>query len=100
MPQNCQIIGVNSVTNIEPGKGVMPAPVVRNADWFENFIQARIGLRTPKSYQLMPEGIRTCMLCGFLFSLLVLYRIVANCRFARGRRAPERFSGWVADLFI
>ena len=36
MPQNCQIIGVNSVTNIELGKGVMPAPIVRNADWFEN----------------------------------------------------------------
>jgi hypothetical protein len=42
MPQNCQIIGVNSVTNIEPGKGVMPAPIVRNADWFENFVQSRI----------------------------------------------------------
>jgi hypothetical protein len=42
MPQNCQIIGVNSVTNIEPGKGVMPAPVVRNADWLENFPSIRI----------------------------------------------------------
>lgn len=38
MPQNCQIIGVNSVTNIEPGKGVMPAPIIRNADWLENFV--------------------------------------------------------------
>lgn len=37
MPQNCQIIGVNSVTNIEPGKGVMPAPIIRNADWLEIF---------------------------------------------------------------
>lgn len=35
MPQNCQILGVNSVTNIELGKGVMPAPIIRNADWFE-----------------------------------------------------------------
>lgn len=34
MPQTCQIIGVNSVTNIELGKGVMPAPIIRNADWF------------------------------------------------------------------
>lgn len=42
MPQNCQIIGVNSVTNIEPGKGVMPAPVVRNADWLENFPSLRM----------------------------------------------------------
>lgn len=45
MPQNCQIIGVNSVTNIEPGKGVMPAPVVRNADWLENFPFIRIATR-------------------------------------------------------
>lgn len=37
MPQNCQIIGVNSVTNIELGKGVMPAPIIRNADWLEIF---------------------------------------------------------------
>lgn len=36
MPQNCQIIGANSVTNIELDKGVMPAPIVRNADWFGN----------------------------------------------------------------
>ncbi|EUB86161.1 hypothetical protein PMI25_000074 [Pseudomonas sp. GM30] len=42
MPQNCQIIGVNSVTNIELGKGVMPAPIIRNADWFEIFALARI----------------------------------------------------------
>lgn len=35
MPQNCQIIGVNSVTNIGLDKGVMPAPIIRNADWFE-----------------------------------------------------------------
>ena len=45
MPQNCQIIGVNSVTNIEPGKGVMPAPIIRNADWFENFSSARLFVR-------------------------------------------------------
>lgn len=41
MPQNCQIIGVNSVTNIELGKGVMPAPIIRNADWFEIFASVR-----------------------------------------------------------
>ena len=45
MPQNCQIIGVNSVTNIELGKGVMPAPIIRNADWFENFALVRISGR-------------------------------------------------------
>ena len=42
MPQNCQIIGVNSVTNIELDKGFMPAPIIRNADWFENFARVRI----------------------------------------------------------
>ncbi|VVN28425.1 hypothetical protein PS655_04729 [Pseudomonas fluorescens] len=42
MPQNCQIIGVNSVTNIELGKGVMPAPIIRNADWLEIFASVHI----------------------------------------------------------
>jgi len=37
MPQSSQIIGVNSVTNIELDKGFMPAPIIRNADWFEKF---------------------------------------------------------------
>lgn len=45
MPQNCQIIGVNSVTNIDPDKGLMPAPIIRNADWFENFVLSRIAAR-------------------------------------------------------
>ena len=36
MPQISHIIGVNSVTNIDLGKGLMPAPIIRNADWFEN----------------------------------------------------------------
>ncbi|KAB0498992.1 hypothetical protein EIY72_25855 [Pseudomonas vancouverensis] len=39
MPQCSQIIGVNSVTNIELNKGVLPAPIIRNADWFEKFDQ-------------------------------------------------------------
>ncbi|MGE8190835.1 hypothetical protein [Pseudomonas sp. NPDC086278] len=37
MPQSSQFIGVNSVTNIELDKGDMPAPIIRNADWLENF---------------------------------------------------------------
>lgn len=37
MPQSSQFIGVNSVTNIELDKGDMPAPIIRNADWFEKF---------------------------------------------------------------
>ena len=40
MPQSSQILGVNSVTNIELDKGVLPAPIIRNADWFEKFDQA------------------------------------------------------------
>jgi hypothetical protein len=36
MPQSSQIIGANSVTNIELDKGVLPAPIVRNADWLES----------------------------------------------------------------
>jgi hypothetical protein len=42
MPQSSQFIGVNSVTNIELDKGVMPAPIIRNADWFEKFARVRI----------------------------------------------------------
>jgi hypothetical protein len=45
MPQRSQIIGVNSVTNIELDKGVMPAPIIRNADWFEKTTHIRIAGR-------------------------------------------------------
>lgn len=45
MPQKCQILGANSVTNIEPEAGVMPAPIIRNADWFEKTTQVRIAGR-------------------------------------------------------
>lgn len=40
MPQTSQILGVNSVTNIELYKGVLPAPIIRNANWFEKFDRA------------------------------------------------------------
>lgn len=40
MPQASQILGVNSVTNIELYKGFLPAPIIRNADWFEKFDRA------------------------------------------------------------
>jgi hypothetical protein len=45
MPRKCQIAGVNSVTNIELDKGVMPAPIIRNADWFEKFPRPRTSAR-------------------------------------------------------
>ncbi|PTT27963.1 hypothetical protein DBR18_18040 [Pseudomonas sp. HMWF021] len=65
MPQNCQIIGVNSVTNIELGKGVMPAPIIRNADWLET-LPCLHHCPRPDAHLLMSEDLRTCMLCGVL----------------------------------
>lgn len=37
MPHCRRFLGVNSVTNIEPGGGVLPVPIIRNEDWFEKF---------------------------------------------------------------
>ncbi|VVM48168.1 hypothetical protein PS662_00648 [Pseudomonas fluorescens] len=51
MPQSSQLIGVNSVTNIELDKGVMPAPIIRNADWFEKIPLVRTAVRV-----LLPNG--------------------------------------------
>ncbi len=51
MPQKCRILGVNSVTNIEPEAGVMPAPIIRNADWFENLNPLRV-----PGLALLPDG--------------------------------------------
>jgi len=45
MPQLSQFIGVNSVTNIELDAGVMPAPIIRNADWYEKFALIHIAGR-------------------------------------------------------
>ena len=45
MPQRSQIVGVNSVTNIELDKGVMPVPIIRNAGWVGKLAQARIADR-------------------------------------------------------
>lgn len=56
MPQNCQIIGVNSVTNIEPGKGVMPAPIIRNADWLENFVRSSVSILFLKHVNTCPRA--------------------------------------------
>ena len=59
MPQRSQIIGVNSVTNIELDKGVMPAPIIRNADWFEKIAHVRIAGRVPlpdRRCPRTPEG--------------------------------------------
>ena len=37
MPHCRRFLGVNSVTNIEPGGGFLPVPIIRNAYWFEKF---------------------------------------------------------------
>ena len=37
MPQICQLLGANSVTNIELTKGFMPALICIFADWLEKF---------------------------------------------------------------
>ena len=37
MPHNRRFLGVNSVTNSEPDKGVLPVPIIRNEHWFEKF---------------------------------------------------------------
>lgn len=55
MPQSSQYIGVNSVTNIELDKGVMPAPIIRNADWFEKFALVRIANRVLWRLRVCPE---------------------------------------------
>jgi hypothetical protein len=81
MPQSSQIIGANSVTNIELDKGVLPAPIVRNADWLESCL-VRIADRAlcPPSGVETPRALRANSITG-----PYLYRIVANGRFTRGR---------------
>lgn len=37
MPHCRRFLGVNSVTNIEPGGGFLPVPIIRNEYWFEKF---------------------------------------------------------------
>jgi len=45
MPQSSQILGVNSVTNIELGKGVMPAPLSEMWTGWKTLLLARIAVR-------------------------------------------------------
>ena len=48
MPQICQNLGVNSVTNIELDTGNMPAPIIRNAHWFESFYRRSALISHPR----------------------------------------------------
>ncbi|AWM93762.1 hypothetical protein DJ564_24755 [Pseudomonas sp. 31-12] len=95
MPQSSQIIGVNSVTNIALGKGVMPAPLSEMWTGWKTLPLARIADRV-----LCPTGDarrRLKVHATRIRSLvLTLYRIVANGRFTSGRPAEEGDSGWMA----
>lgn len=83
MPQICQIIGVNSVTNIELEAGVMPAPIIRNADWFENTYRARTSDRVLFARQVGAWAPLSVHAMRIRSSFLARYRIVANGRFTR-----------------
>jgi hypothetical protein len=95
MPQSSQIIGVNSVTNIEPGKGFMPAPFSEMRTGLKTFPHIRIADRV-----LCPSGDARRRLkvhaTRIRSLILTLYRIVANGRFTRGRPAMGDDSGWMA----
>ncbi|MCY1181255.1 hypothetical protein D9M73_217500 [compost metagenome] len=43
LPHGRRFLGVNSVTNIEPNKGFVPVPIIRNEYWFEKFYMFRLG---------------------------------------------------------
>ena len=47
LPQGRRFLGVNSVTNSEPGKGFVPVPIIRNEYWFEKFYMLRLADRQP-----------------------------------------------------
>lgn len=99
MPQNCQIIGANSVTNIEPGKGVMPAPIIRNADWSEIFAYVPCSAWV-SSTSMDAQGRQKVHAKHLRILVTYLYRIVANCRFTSGGHPQRAFKGWMASLFI
>ncbi|WP_144174518.1 hypothetical protein [Pseudomonas sp. Kh13] len=42
LPHGRRFLGVNSVTNSEPGKGFVPVPIIRNEYWFEKFYMRRL----------------------------------------------------------
>jgi hypothetical protein len=71
MPQGSQFVGVNSVTNIELDKGVLPAPVFRNADWLES-LTCPYRWPRPVARLVMSEDAGRCILCGFVQCSLVI----------------------------
>ena len=91
MPQISQILGVNSVTNIELYKGFLPAPIIRNAYWFEKFDRA-VSLSVFSTRRKVSDGQEK----QDSISVPCLYRIVANGRFTRGSLMAGGNSGWMA----
>jgi hypothetical protein len=101
MPQSSQFVGVNSVTNIELDDGVMPAPIIRNADWSEKSAWSTL-LAASCCPTVNPEGASRT---AGLSRVLILYRIVANCRFTSGNcimrgyfRMDGRLVCWMGPL--
>ena len=70
MPQDSQFIGVNSVTNIELDKGVLPAPIIRNADWLENLTCSHRWPR-PVARRVMSKDTRRGKFCAESFNVLI-----------------------------
>jgi hypothetical protein len=56
MPQFSRFLGVNSVTNIEPDKGDLPAPIINFVVYFAKFY----GLHRSESHYDVTEGTKTC----------------------------------------
>ena len=56
MPHCRRFLGVNSVTNIEPGKGDLPVPIIRNEHWFEKFSFLHSTVHWDLTHQLSVTG--------------------------------------------
>jgi hypothetical protein len=91
MPQICQFLGVNSVTNIELPKGFMPALICIFANWLGNprrgYVRRELSRRTRPQQGLRPDMLSQSGL------LPLGLRLVAICRFTRARRRKVKQSG-------
>lgn len=93
MPQICQFLGVNSVTNIELPGGFMPALIYIFADWLENFPSGRF--QEGFLQNQAAAGVETAHPnAEWPFALCL--RLVAICRLTRSRRRKvgRRRGGW------
>ncbi|PRA69553.1 hypothetical protein CQ065_08240 [Pseudomonas sp. MYb187] len=60
MPHCRRFLGVNSVTNLDPDKGVMPVPIIRNEYWFEKFSFCSVPVRRPALHPFASQAQGTC----------------------------------------